>query len=165
MSAKYAAERTVPNHPACGRSRISLVFDGKQLRAAGTVEAMTYPAVSGRPVSQGKFDYSADRQKVPDAGPIPEGEYWIKPSQMQENAWYRAHNPRFAWGDYWLTIHPYPATPTHGRGGFFIHGGSTPGSAGCIDLTMHMTRFVEALKKELRDLPECFIPLTVRYLK
>lgn len=165
MPAKYAAERTIPRHPACAQSRISLVFDGRILSARGTLEAMTYPAVSGRPLALGRFDYSVDRQKVPDAGPIPEGEYWIQPSQLQANAWYRVRNPRTAWGDYWITIHPYPSTSTHGRGGFFVHGGHTPGSAGCIDLSIHMNRFIEAIKKELRGLPECFIPLTVRYPK
>jgi hypothetical protein len=27
-----------------------------------------------------------------------------------------------------------PETQTHGRSGFFVHGGDTPGSAGCIDV-------------------------------
>lgn len=70
---------------------------------------------------------------------------------------------RQAWGNYRLTIHPYPGTVTHARGGFFIHGGATPGSAGCIDLTMYMDHFVEKLIQELKGLPACHIPLNVRY--
>ncbi|AXV76564.1 MULTISPECIES: tlde1 domain-containing protein [Ralstonia solanacearum species complex] len=97
-------------------------------------------------------------------GPIPEGEYWIQPSELQENAWYRFRNTRTGWGDYWITIHPHPSTPTYDRGGFFIHGGKNPGSAGCIDLASHMNRFVEALQKELAGNTKCYIPLTVRYL-
>jgi hypothetical protein len=74
-------------------------------------------------------------------------------------------DPRDAWGDFWITIHPYPHSQTYGRGGFFIHGGSTPGSAGCIDLTKNMNKFVAALKWELGKQSECYIPLTVRYRK
>jgi hypothetical protein len=73
-----------------------------------------FPAVSGRS-NAGKFDYSLDRQKIPNQGPIPAGEYWIQPSELQENAWYRLRNPRASWGDYWITIHPYPNTETYKR--------------------------------------------------
>lgn len=93
------------------------------------------------------------------------GEYWVQPSELQDNAWYRIRNPSSAWGRHWITIHPYPSTKTHGRGGFFIHGGATPGSAGCIDLSVHMSFFVQALRKELDGKPECYIPLTVGYPK
>jgi len=84
---------------------------------------------------------------------------------MWENNWFKSAllSPRGAWGNFRLTIHPYPATVTHGRGGFFIHGGTVPGSAGCIDLVAEMDRFVEHLKQELGGLPECYIQLTVRY--
>lgn len=163
MSEKYANERTMPQYPACGRSHIHLRFNGKVLSAMGGVGGILYPAVSGKPRAQGDFDYSLERQKIADQGSIPEGEFWIQPSQFQENAWYRIRNPRFAWGNYWITIHPYPSTQTYGRGGFFIHGGDSLGSAGCIDLAENMNQFVEALKKELNGFPECFIPLTVKY--
>ena len=129
----------------------------------GGVAGIIFPAVSGKPTEQGDFDYSLERQKIADQGSIPEGEFWIQPSQLQENAWYRIRNPRFAWGNYWITIHPYPSTQTYGRGGFFIHGGDSLGSAGCIDLAENMNQFVEALKKELNGFPQCFIPLTVKY--
>ena len=46
-----------------------------------------------------------------------------------------------AWGSHRITIHPFDSTHTFGRGGFFIHGGTMPGSAGCIDLTSGMPRF------------------------
>lgn len=84
---------------------------------------------------------------------------------MWENNRFKSlvRTPRSAWGNFRLTIHPYPSTQTHGRGGFFIHGGSVPGSAGCIDLMVNIDKFVERLKDELEGLPECYIPLTVRY--
>ena len=164
MVDRYAGERYSPRLPTCGKASFSLHFDGKLLRGSGSNAAMLFSGVSGREIN-GKFDYSVARQSIPNEGPIPEGDYWIQPSQLQENSWYRLRNPRMAWGNYWITIHPYPSTQTYKRGGFFIHGGSTPGSAGCIDLTGQMDRFVEALKKALANQPECYIPLTVRYPK
>jgi hypothetical protein len=142
------------------------VFDGAYFRAIGTKSALVFPAVSGQRNESGKFDYTVDRQKIPYKGPIPAGEYWIQPSQMWENNWFKnlVRTPRSAWGNFRLTIHPYPSTETYGRGGFFIHGGSIPGSAGCIDLTVHIDKFVKQIENELKGLPECYIPLTVRYL-
>lgn len=167
MSNNYAEERATPKMPACSRSRIALSFDGSNLRATGSKSSTMFPAVSGKSNEKGQFEYSEERQKVPNKGPIPEGEYWVQPSQMWENNWLKSmiNSPRSAWGNFRLTIHPYPMTKTHGRGGFFLHGGTVPGSAGCIDLTMHIDKFVEYLTKELKGLPECYIPLTVRYPK
>lgn len=164
MNDRYAAERFSPTIPACGRSTLSLTFDGRALSATGSLSPIHLPAVSGR-INAGKFDYSVESQKAPDRGPIPEGEYWLRPSELQENAWYRLRNARTAWGNFWIPIHPYPSTNTYKRGGFFIHGGQTPGSAGCIDLSVHMDRFVGALKAELTGQSECHIPLSVRYPK
>ncbi|MCK6422012.1 MAG: DUF2778 domain-containing protein [Aquabacterium sp.] len=144
---------------------MTLKFDGHGLVGSGTRAAMIYPAVSGKPIGPAEFDYSPERQKIAFQGPIPEGAYWIQPSQLWRNNWAKSmlRTPRSAWGNYRLAIHPYPTTVTHGRGGFFIHGGSIPGSAGCIDLTSQMDRFIQDLIHELDGTPECFIPLTVRY--
>lgn len=163
--AKYSEERTIPRSPQCARSKIWLRFDGKSLRALGTKKTLVFPAVSGKRNDKGLFDYSAERQRIPNQGPIPVGEYWVQPSQMWENNWFKSalRSSRNAWGNFRLTIHPYPATVTHGRGGFFIHGGTAPGSAGCIDLVAHMDKFVEQLKHELGGLPECYVRLTVQY--
>ncbi len=149
----------------CGRSKISLKFDGKTLQAFGTRKPMLFPAVSGKRNEKGVFDYSNERQRIAYQGPIPAGEYWIQPSQLWENNWLKSRlvSPRAAWGNFRLTIHPYPGTQTHGRGGFFLHGGTAPGSAGCIDLVARIDQFVERLREELGGLPECYIPLTVRY--
>lgn len=167
MPANYAAERAIPAVPTCARAVMALLFDGATLSASGTKAAFVFPAVSGKRDEYGKFDYSLERQKVPFKGPIPEGSYWVQPSQMWENNWFKSlvRSPRSAWGNFRLTIHPHPGTQTYGRGGFFIHGGSVPGSAGCIDLAADIDRFVEHLTRELEGLPECYIPLTVRYQK
>lgn len=98
-------------------------------------------------------------------GPIPAGQYWVQPSQLWENNWVKnlVTAPRGAWGNFRLTIHPYPLTETHDRGGFFIHGGSNAGRAGCIDLIHYIDKFVQRLTQELGGRPECYIPLTVQY--
>jgi hypothetical protein len=130
------------------------------------------PGVSGRPIfapgadgrfTRRTFDYSVASQKEKGVGPIPEGKYWINPAELWENAWYKFWDPTDAWGNYRITIHPYPGTEVYGRGGFFIHGGAEPGSAGCIDLTSAMNDFVKFLKEAVGEKANCFIDLNVHY--
>ncbi|WP_082012116.1 tlde1 domain-containing protein [Burkholderia sp. A9] len=161
MGTKYAAERGNPSVPACARASISLRFDGRFLVMTGGATRI-YPAVSGRPDSRGNFDYSSARQQMENVGPIPPGRYWIQPSQMWTNRWYNLAS-RAAWGDHRLTIHVMPGTRTFGRGGFFIHGGSHAGSAGCINLNSRMEGFVRDIEAATKDTPECYVPLTVQY--
>ncbi|MGF6800530.1 hypothetical protein OKW48_003962 [Paraburkholderia youngii] len=158
---RYASERRSPRVPACARSQVFLRFDGRFLTMSGQV-SRNYAAVSGRTDSRGKFDYSSMRQREEGVGPIPPGQYWIDPSQKWENHWYNLA-PRAAWGDHRITIHVYPGTQTFGRGGFFIHGGTHAGSAGCINLHAGVETFVRELKEAATPSPDCFIPLTVRY--
>jgi hypothetical protein len=75
MSDKYSEERSFPKVPSCGSSKLSLVFNGYDLQIIGTKPFVMFPAVSGRPANNGKFDYSVDRQKIPNNGPIPAGKY------------------------------------------------------------------------------------------
>jgi hypothetical protein len=165
MPGAYAQERSIPKVPSCRASQIRLTFNGQLLRGYGTKSAVAFPAVSGKRDEHGRFDYSSERQKISYAGPIPEGEYWIQISELWQNNWIKSviRTPRSSWGNFRLAIHPYPTTSTHQRGGFFIHGGTTPGSAGCIDLTSGMDSFIKQLQEELRGQPECYIPLIVRY--
>jgi hypothetical protein len=158
---RYAGERYEPKVPACARSGVTLRFTGKSLLLEGGGVSKSYPAVSGKK-GAGGFDYSAERQAVSNAGPIPEGRYWINPKELWERAIYKFWMED-AWGDYRITIHPYPDTKTHKRGGFFIHGGKTPGSAGCVDLTKNIDRFVDDLKAAVGENANCFVPLEVRY--
>lgn len=171
---EYASERYKPKFPVCGATPVSLHFDGATLTMKGIKVIETsrvcsvvdkpfkYPAVSGKPVG-GKFDDSRERQTKQDQGPIPDGRYWVTPSEIWTRhllSWVRA--PRSAWGDYRLSIHPYPMTKTHGRGGFFIHGGDEPGSGGCIDLTGKIGQFVSDLRAGVKE-TQCHIDLTVDY--
>lgn len=158
---RYASERGSPRVPACARSQVFLRFDGRFLTMSGQV-SRNYAAVSGRTDSRGKFDYSSMRQREEGVGPIPPGQYWIDPTQMWENHWYNLA-PRAAWGDHRITIHVYPGTQTFRRGGFFIHGGTHAGSAGCINLHAGMETFVRDLNEAATPSPDCYIPLTVRY--
>jgi hypothetical protein len=38
------------------------------------------------------------------------------------------------WGSFRAALEPYPNTDTRGRDGFYLHGGATAGSKGCIDV-------------------------------
>jgi hypothetical protein len=134
-------------HPQYG-----LRFDGAKLTLQENGRPIaSWPAVSGRPGLQGQ-----QHQIWQDHGPLPSGKYGISVDQIQEISdgedligrigipnW-RGGRP--SWGNYraWLT--PKSETQTFGRGGFAIHGGSSPGSAGCIDLTDHMDEFVELMR-------------------
>jgi hypothetical protein len=167
MADKYLAEKGVPTFPRCGKSHISLTFNGHFLTMSGNGNN-TYKGISGTPVEKGRrhirleFDYSVGRQKQPMVGPIPAGNYWVQPSQMWTNRWYKIGSFD-AWGNHRITINVYPGTETYGRGGFFIHGGEHLGTAGCINLHAAMEQFVVDLEAATKDSPECYIPLTVRY--
>lgn len=158
----YSTEFRRPGLPRCGKSPASLKFDGKWLELRSGAYRGAFPAVSGKPKSDGSFDYSVARQKLPFVGPIPEGRYWINPEDLWENAFYKVRTPRAAWGDYRITLRIFPGTKTWGRGGFFIHGGYVRGSAGCIDLTSVMNTFVDRVKS-VASRKNCYILLNVNY--
>lgn len=54
-----------------------------------------------------------------------------------------------AWGNYRLPITKKSGTETFGRGGFYLHGGGTAGSIGCIDLVDRIDDFVQHYKQYL----------------
>lgn len=162
MPKDYSSERGSPEYPVCIDSTTTLFFTGSSLIFKAKKQ-YNYPAISGST----------------NAKPIPSGHYWIRPKELwrQSAAGYIVRNvigelrgvPNegdrhiAAWGWHRITIHPYPDTDTQGRGGFFIHGGDMPGSAGCIDLTYYMELFVKDLERELSSGSDCYIPLFVSY--
>jgi hypothetical protein len=105
-----------------------ILFNGTKLTIKGTGYSQSYSAVSGQRIN-GNFEYSIERQKQRLSGPIPAGSFWIRPDELWTNAWYK-RGSYASWGNYRITIHPRKGTETYGRGGFFIHGGNTPGSIG-----------------------------------
>lgn len=121
-----------------------LTFDGTTL---ATSVGLSWPAVSGRRDESGRFDYLPSRQRIANVGPIPAGTYWLDPAQLVNlsNRWFYSWRYETAWGTDRITIHPLDATRTFGRGGFFIHGGTSAGSAGCVDLTSGMASFARMI--------------------
>lgn len=154
MPDDYSSERGKPSVPRCGKSGISLLFNGTSLSLQGAGTPLQYSATSGAP---GRF------------APIPAGEYWIQPDELWHcNAirklsfWLSGTScDSSGWGQFRITIHPFPSTNTGGRGGFFIHGGNHVGSAGCINLGLGVSQFVQDLRAALNGNESCYIPLTV----
>ena len=156
---RYVKERNNPTLIHCGSLR--LTFDKSNLKMVGGRKEYNYPAVSGKRDGGGVFNYSVADQKAINMGPIPEGNYWVNPSELWKNTWYKRASTE-GWGNYRITIHPFVTTKTYGRGGFFIHGGTRTGSIGCIDLTSHMDKFAHDLIREAGT-RECHVLLTVDY--
>ena len=116
-----------------------------------------------------------------DKGPIPEGKYILKKDHFnhaRDMQWWEllAHmeptastilgglkwsswpGGRAAWGMHRIWVHPAAGNDLQGRRGFSIHGGTSPGSAGCIDLTDQMKSFMGHFLVYGQDLE-----LTVKY--
>ncbi len=131
---------------------VELAFDGRRLTASG----FSADAVSGVPIKVSKrkdrldpddedsptayitnydFDYSQSRQQMKDVGPTPEGGYWFDVCSENNKTNRKAHRLHLSgWGKYSWPLTAWPTTQTYGRSDMFIHGGTTPGSKGCIDV-------------------------------
>lgn len=163
-----------------------LYFDGKKLTVTATdehgkIQRLTLPADAGERLKDGSFDYSPQKQKIPNKGPIPEGSYSINPQDLQRPTLADAliglagKNPVKNFGKYPGGIAAWgkcrtPITPTEAqkqkttRAGFTIHGGWQRGSAGCIDVTKNDQVFCEFIEK-FRGKNQTSVPLTVDYSK
>lgn len=139
-----------------------LIFNGTTI--ADETGTPSWAGVSGQPNSNGVFVNSGARQRLKNIGPIPEGEYWLDPCEINTTSWRHKLWPwTNGWGNASLLIHPFHSTHCFGRGGFFIHGGVTPGSAGCVDLTASMGPFITYLRGLGCCKKSCKIILEVRY--
>jgi uncharacterized protein RhaS with RHS repeats len=69
-------------------------------------------------------------------GPVPRGNYSASVSQISNPGIIKdiLRNIFTDWGDWRVPLSPTSGTNTYGRSGFFLHGGSVSGSAGCIDI-------------------------------
>ncbi|MGQ0528077.1 MAG: L,D-transpeptidase [Alphaproteobacteria bacterium] len=147
-----------------------LEFDGTELRhKRNDIVVDKWRGISGRPGYQ-----TPEYQNQKDKGPIPEGEWVVKQSRYQYikdlTTWERIKSAtpwtgtwrglETSWGEDRIELESMPNANARGRSGFFIHGGSLPGSAGCIDLTNEMPKFADKFKKSGKDLT-----LKVRYPK
>ena len=152
--------------------RATLRFDGKSLQWIENGQVtMRWAAVSGRPGYQAK-----EHQNVKDSGPLPEGLYIARQDDFQRwedtGLFNRAAcllqlinikagrwpGCTMAWGTRRIGLLPHAGTNVFGRKNFTIHGGTYPGSAGCIDLTNSMESFAKEFLYYAKDME-----LEVRY--
>jgi len=121
----------------------NLFFDGHFLYVVQDSRAVaTFPATSGK---DGVKD-----TRIRNRGPLPEGEYYIDPSEISQGGFLR--NLLGDWGNFRVALHPTPETDTNDingkpRTGFFLHGGKSPGSAGCIDVANSDTEVMNLLRQ------------------
>lgn len=134
-----------------------LEFDLKTLKVKDATYGIDMPGLSWNATSGREGYQSSEYQSTRGKGPIPEGSYMLGETQSYSStSGWDKFKGNFgagtwpggtdAWGDTktWLT--PVKGTNTYGRSGFSIHGGKTPGSAGCIDLTKNNKSFHNWLK-------------------
>jgi hypothetical protein len=130
------------------------VFDGYSLtlyRSDGSIVG-SWPAISGRSGNQRPSD-----QNLAFKGPLTEGSYSFSTDNIQSltrrdrmlGLVGRGHFPgsTAAWGTERVELVP-DSTSSNGRNHFFIHGGFTPGSAGCIDLGPNEKAYFDALRSD-----------------
>ena len=137
------------------------VFDGKKF----TLYENDKPIMSWSAVSGAKGYQSPKYQSVKDKGTIPEGTYVARQSELQfykDITWDNRLRSAVgfgtwkggtdSWGESRVWLEPSKETNTYDRGGFSVHGGAEPGSAGCIDLTHHIDEFTQWFEKNRHDL-------------
>lgn len=124
----------------------------------------TFPAVAGNASTLDIHGRSnGGLQDVQDVGPLPEGEYYFRPSEIQtitlaqeaigalgRGAWPGGSG---SWGEQRVWLTPAAGTEMHGRSGFTIHGGDSPGSRGCIDLCQRGKDFFRAVDRSVAKIP------------
>jgi RHS repeat-associated protein len=163
---------------------ISLQFDGTSLKGNDFCAMM----VSGKPDSSVTttyahygtyiettltFDYSKQRQRMRDVGPLPEGCFYLRSDQENSSANTKRHKLLTrAWGDYDWPLAPYPDTDVNDTEGqpksnFFLHGGGIPGSKGCADLCNGADTDFKGYMDKVRknNGKSCYIKMCVSYSK
>lgn len=152
--------------------RARLLFDGRSLEwIEGGHVMKRWPAISGKLGFNGR-----EHQTLKDIGPLPEGLYTALQSDFQKweetSIFNRAAcvlniigikagrwpGCTTAWGTRRIGLRPSAGTNVYGRNNFTIHGGSFPGSIGCIDLTSDMDAFAKEFMLYAKDME-----LEVRY--
>ncbi|MBF0311744.1 MAG: DUF2778 domain-containing protein, partial [Magnetococcales bacterium] len=142
-----------------------LIYDGQFLSywKDGRIDKV-WSGVSGEKGFQSK-----EHQSVVNKGPIPQGRYSVAQGQHQsigglDRLIGKVGQGNFpggvpTWGEHRVWLKPSLENEMHGRTKFTIHGGSEPGSAGCIDLTDEMESFSKWFKDHKKDLDlEVFYP-------
>ena len=133
-------------------------FDGKSLTIYRDDKAIyAFDAVSGKPGFQ-----TSEYQNMKSTGPIPEGTYVARQSELQNITPYGLiagitnggtwPGSLYSWGSSRIWLEPSKETNTYGRDNFSIHGGWNLGSAGCIDLTGQINMFTSWFESTGKDL-------------
>lgn len=156
------AEKATFEKPVNTKQGYYAVFDGKKFTLyVDNKPVMSWDAVSGRSGYQ-----SPEYQDQKSTGPIPEGTYVARQEKLQfmsatdwlvgwttkvtdRGAW---PGSSMSWGSSRVWLEPAKETNTYGRSGFSIHGGWTPESAGCIDMTSNIKNFVALFEFVGKDL-------------
>ena len=98
-------------------------------------------------------------------GPIPGGVFTIDPTELSDPSflWDIGRNFASDWGDWRVPLHPATPMPP-GRGGFFLHGGTQPGTIGCIDIGggVFGDSTTDAVKDAILADDDGLVPLYVR---
>lgn len=119
----------------------------------------TMPASSGRP------NCGCDETNK-NKGPIPKGNYTLNNKQLTNPGALGdiVRNLRGDWGDWRAPLTPSSGTNTHRRSGFFLHGGSYAGSAGCIDVGggVFGNDQTDQLLKDIMGDPDGTVPVIVK---
>ena len=137
-----------------------LIFNGRELSLHRNGEKIkSWPAMSGHP------EYQCDNyQDVFNKGPLPEGEWLVKQSNIQNYSNYSFIQKTIhstignwkggsaSWGKDRIWIESTNRTNTKNRNGFSIHGGKEFGSAGCIDLANSMDDFLNEFRSYGKDI-------------
>ncbi|MDE6478595.1 MAG: L,D-transpeptidase family protein, partial [Alphaproteobacteria bacterium] len=161
LNSKYEFRGARFEHPVNADKKQIAVFDGKSL----TLYDGDKPVKSWSG-NAGKLDFqSPEFQDVVGKGPLPVGMYvarqsefyyfddmtWVERRLAPLGLWTRFPGGRASWGSAKVSLEPSLQNDMRGRSGFTVHGGTTPGSKGCIDLEDNIDDFAEWFDKNGKD--------------
>jgi len=143
-----------------------LYFAGKMKMGMKQAEASKVDELGPTPPGKYKIEKLETRSGAPlDMGPVKAWWNWFTGGYGKESGKFTDDSTwsKIAWGNYRSPLIPYPGTNTFGRDGFYIHGGSIPGSHGCIDLGNDMDDFAKYYTAWQASTGKGSIDLTVNY--
>ena len=131
---------------------VELRFDQRNLYLYDTLYERAMPGHKWGGISGRSGYQSPEQQNLKKKGPLPEGLYRLGQTQhyADTSRWDRIKGKygrgtwpggTASWGEHRTWLVPVSVPNLYGRSGFSIHGGTTPGSAGCIDLTNSNNNF------------------------
>lgn len=167
-------------------SKLTYSWQTKNKDGGLQVNSMSFNAVAGRANTEkgvSTFDYSEANQRKSDVGGLPSGLYYINKSELQlisDRSTYDEMKGVFgggtwgggesSWGRqrWWLKTDDKATSDKlseYNRDGFTIHGGTTWGSAGCVDLANGMTDFTREIMSRFGEKVYMKVDYTTPVLK